>query len=223
MVVRVARQVASAERIHRVVVATDDQRIADACTAHEIESVLTSERCASGTDRVAEAFRALGEAFDRVINVQGDEPLIDPRDVDVLAALAADHPEAVTTLARPIRDRARFESPNVVKVVVAGDGRALYFSRAPIPHGSPDLGLQHVGIYGFSPEVLLRFTSSATSSLERGERLEQLRALEIGIPIYVARTVSERATIGVDTPEDLAAVLQEIGTFDGKRNAHVSQ
>lgn len=203
MIVRVARQVEAAERVTRVLVATDDDRIRNACATAGVDCVMTPKDCPSGTDRVAAAYRALGESYDHVINVQGDEPLIDPADVDVLAALAHRHPEAVATLARPLEDHA--ESAHVVKVVVAEDGRALYFSRAPLAGA-----LAHVGIYGFAPALLERFTKLPPSPLEQAERLEQLRALENDIPIRAARCVSTAPSIGVDTPEDVTAVLREL-------------
>lgn len=203
MIVRVARQVEAAERIGRVQVATDDRRILEACQTAGVDCVMTPSECSSGTDRVAAAYRTLGETYDHVINVQGDEPLIDPADIDVLAELCSRHPEAVTTLARPLEDDA--ESAHVVKVAAGEDGRALYFSRAPLAGA-----LAHVGVYGFAPAVLERFTALPPSPLERAERLEQLRALENGIPIRVARCVSTAPSIGVDTPEDVAAVLREL-------------
>ena len=207
MIVRVARQVERATKIERVIVATDDARIRAACEEASVACLMTPSECPSGTDRVAYAYRELGEAFDFVVNVQGDEPLIDPRDVDQVVLCLEARPEGIGTLARELED---LGAPNVVKVVTAPDGRALYFSRAPLAGA-----LAHVGIYGFSPNLLNRFVSMEPSRLERAERLEQLRALEAGIPIYVARCVSERPSIGVDTPEDVEIVLRELRKTHG--------
>jgi 3-deoxy-manno-octulosonate cytidylyltransferase (CMP-KDO synthetase) len=207
MIVRVARQVEQAKRIAKVVVATDDERIREVAANAGIAAVMTPSGCPSGTDRVAVAYRELGETYDFVLNVQGDEPLIDPRDIDQAALCLESHPGAIATLAR---ESAHLASPHVVKVVSAPDGRALYFSRAPLAGA-----LQHVGVYGFSPVLLDRFVSMEPSRLEKAERLEQLRALEAGIPIYVARCLSERPSIGVDTPEDVTLVLAELRKAHG--------
>jgi 3-deoxy-manno-octulosonate cytidylyltransferase (CMP-KDO synthetase) len=209
MVVRVARQVEAARTIERVVVATDDERIRAVCEQHGVDAVMTPPECPTGTDRVAYAYRELGADFDFILNVQGDEPLIDPRDLDRAVGCLEAHPEAIATLSRPLAPE-HLSSPNVVKVVTAPDGRALYFSRAPLAGA-----WQHVGIYGFAPALLNRFVSMEPSRLERQERLEQLRALEAGIPIYVAQCVSERPTIGVDTPEDVSVVLRELRKAHG--------
>ena len=136
-----------------------------------------------------------------------NQPLIDPRDIDQVVHTLEARPEGIATLARENSD---LSSPNVVKVVAAQDGRALYFSRAPLAGA-----LQHVGIYGFAPTLLNRFVSMEPSRLEKAERLEQLRAMEAGIPIYVARCLSERPSIGVDTPDDVAAVLRELRKSHG--------
>ncbi len=215
MVVRVARAAAAASRITRTLVATDDPRIEAAARAHGVEVVMTPADCPSGSDRVQAALMALaGPAPALVVNVQGDEPLLDPRDLDALVEAtlarreAAPGRELIGTLARPL-DPARFGEPSLVKVARALDGRALYFSRAPIPAGSA-APLLHVGIYAYAPEALRRFTALEPSPLERAERLEQLRALEHGIPIHVTLCVSERPSLGVDTPEDVAPVLAEL-------------
>jgi 3-deoxy-manno-octulosonate cytidylyltransferase (CMP-KDO synthetase) len=207
MIVRVARRVEQAERIARVIVATDDERIRAVSRDAGIACVMTPPECPSGTDRVAYAHRELGETFDFVLNVQGDEPLIDPRDVDQVARCLESRPDGIATLAR---EGQHLDSPHVVKVVAREDGRALYFSRAPLAGA-----LQHVGIYGFSPALLQAFVSLEPSRLEQAERLEQLRALEAGIPIYVARCLSERPSIGVDTPADVSLVLEELRKAHG--------
>ena len=216
MIVRVARQVVGADHIDKVVVATDDDRIVQVCEESGVQAVKTAALCASGTDRIAGAYRTLGERFNCIINIQGDEPLIDPRDVDALAECAYAHPEAIATLARPFTDPDRqLTDPHVVKVVAAQDGRAIYFSRAALAGA-----MQHVGAYAFTPELLEAFSSLAASPLERAERLEQLRALEQGIRIQVALCVSKDPTIGVDTPEDVEAVLQELASRRTRRTTH---
>ena len=213
MIVRVARQAASAARVDRVIVATDDARIAEVVEAHGFSVAMTPADCPSGSDRVAHAIRGLGGAPGLVVNVQGDEPLVDPRDIDRLVAAGLAHPEAICTLGRPA-DLAEVASPHVVKAVVAPGGRALYFSRAPIPHGEGP-HVQHVGLYAYAPDVLARFTALTPTPLERRERLEQLRALENGIPIHLEMCVSDRPSVGVDVPADLdrvRAILTRQGT-----------
>lgn len=212
MIVRVCRQAAKA-RLDAVYVATDDERIAHVVRGAGFAAVMTSPACASGSDRVAEVVRGLAEPVGVVVNVQGDEPLVDPRDIDALVDATVAHPEAIGTLARPLTDPERFTNPNVVKVVRAPSGRALYFSRGPIPYGldgASDGALQHVGLYAYHPGVLARFTALAPTPLERRERLEQLRALENEIPIHVTMCVSDRPSIGVDVPSDVEAVLEAL-------------
>lgn len=204
MVQHVVERVRRVPEIARVVVLTDDARIFDAVRAFGGEVELTPADCASGTDRIA--FAARNWQAQAVINVQGDEPLIDPDAVGRLARHLTEHPEEeMATLAAPL-PAGRFADPNAVKVVAAQDGRALYFSRAAIPHPRNVGGvspLLHVGIYGYRRDVLLRLAELAPSPLERTESLEQLRALEHGITIRVLRLHSVLAG-GVDTAEDLA-------------------
>ena len=217
MVVRVARR-AALSGADRVVVAADDERIVQACTAHGVEAVLTRTDHASGSDRLAEACRLLGldgEAL--VVNVQGDEPLIDPVLIGRCAGLLVQHPDCVmSTAAHPLRQAAELHNPNVVKVVLDAGGRALYFSRAPIPWwrdapagGDPTLceppPLRHIGLYGYRAGFLRGFPALAASPLERIESLEQLRVLWHGHRIAVHVTQDDPGP-GVDTPEDLARV-----------------
>jgi 3-deoxy-manno-octulosonate cytidylyltransferase (CMP-KDO synthetase) len=212
MVVRVARR-AAGSRARRVVVAADHAEIVDACAAHGVDALLTRGDHASGSDRLAEACGLLGLAGDDiVVNVQGDEPLIEPALIDGCAALLAERADCVvSTLAHPIHATSEFTDPNVVKVVLDRHGRALYFSRAPIPHrrdASPapaarDLGLRHVGLYAYRAAYLRAFARLEPSPLESIEALEQLRTLWHGE--HIAVLVSDAAAgIGVDTPEDLA-------------------
>jgi len=209
MIVRVARR-ASSSQASRVVVAADDAEIVAACAAHGVVALLTSPRHATGSDRIAEASDALGLADDEiVVNVQGDEPLIEPALIDACAALLAQERDCVmSTVAHAIHDRADFENINIVKVVLDARGRALYFSRAPIPWprdepASAPTALRHVGLYAYRTGFLRRFPRLAHSPLEDIERLEQLRVLWHGERIAVH--VSTLAPgVGVDTDADLA-------------------
>jgi 3-deoxy-manno-octulosonate cytidylyltransferase (CMP-KDO synthetase) len=205
MIEHVYTRVAQARGLDRVVVLTDDERIARAVEAFGGEWEMTPADCASGTDRIAWAARHWGAAA--VINIQGDEPLIDPEEVSRLAAHLAAHPQdPVVTLATPAAAE-EMANPNAVKVVLARDGSALYFSRSAVPYPRGEGGaapLKHLGVYGYQREALLRLADLAPTPLERSESLEQLRALENGIPIRVL--IVDRASIGVDTAEDLERV-----------------
>lgn len=215
MIVRVAERAARSGAA-RVVVAADDERIVQACAAHAIDALLTRRDHASGSDRLAEACERLGlDGSDIVVNVQGDEPLIDPALVARCAALLSARTDcAVATAAHPIVDAADHANPNVVKLVCDAEGRALYFSRAPIPcwRDAPALGalpepapLRHIGLYAYRAGFLRRFPTLPPSPLERIESLEQLRVLWHGERIAVQ--LSEEAPgPGVDTPADLARV-----------------
>ena len=216
MVVRVARRAAQS-KASRVVVAADDTEIVAACAAHGVASVLTSPHHPSGSDRLAEACEALALGDEEiVVNVQGDEPLIEPELIDACAALLAERPDCVmSTAAHAIESRADFENPNIVKVVLDAAGRALYFSRATIPwprdgaafdDGQARRGgfaLRHVGLYAYRVRFLRRFPLMSQSPLEEIERLEQLRVLWHGERIAVHVSDSKPA-IGIDTAEDLA-------------------
>jgi 3-deoxy-manno-octulosonate cytidylyltransferase (CMP-KDO synthetase) len=219
MVVRVARRASSASCARRGVVAADSAEIADACRLHGVESLLTSPDHATGTDRLAEAAAMLGLAANElVVNVQGDEPLIPPTIIDAVADLLADSADCeMATAAHPIHDAAEFFNPNVVKVVIDRAGRALYFSRAPIPwareafdasRASLPPGLdarRHIGLYAYRAGFLARFPNLPADPLEEIERLEQLRALAHGYRIAVL-TLAEALPPGVDTADDLELV-----------------
>ena len=204
-VVERARQ---ARSLSEVVVATDDARIAAAVRAFGGKVQMTAATHPSGTDRIAEVARDL--ACDLVVNIQGDEPLIVPAEIDAaVAPLLADAWIPMGTLACPLSVE-QAADPNAVKVVVGVDGFALYFSRAPIPYlrdghrGGVSPHLLHIGLYVYRREVLLRLAGLPPTPLEERERLEQLRALEHGIRIRVV--VTDHPSIGVDTPEDLERV-----------------
>ncbi|ARN20939.1 3-deoxy-manno-octulosonate cytidylyltransferase [Piscinibacter gummiphilus] len=222
MIVRVAQR-AALSGAARVVVAADDAEITAACSAHGVTSVLTRADHATGSDRLAEACEQLGlDGTDLVVNVQGDEPLIDPALIDACAAELVHRPECVmSTAAHPIDAVDEFRNPNVVKVVLDAAGRALYFSRAPIPwwrdgfaNGVTALPspapLRHIGLYAYQAGFLRRFPTLAASPLEAVESLEQLRVLWHGERIAVHVT-ADRPGPGVDTPEDLARVRALLG------------
>jgi 3-deoxy-manno-octulosonate cytidylyltransferase (CMP-KDO synthetase) len=218
MVVRVAQRAAQSGAA-RVVVATDDERIAGACAAHGVEALVTRADHATGTDRLAEAAAALRLADDAiVVNVQGDEPLLEPALVREVAELLARSPDAaIATACHPIADAAEAFNPNVVKVVLDAAGHALYFSRATIPWARDafaasrermpqDVPLyRHYGLYAYRVAFLRAFPALAPSPLERAEALEQLRALWHGFRIVVTVTHGTPAP-GVDTAQDLARV-----------------
>ena len=212
MVVRVCER-AQASGARSVVVATDDERILRAVEQAGYRGLMTRAGHPSGTDRIAEAAMALGLAPEEiVVNVQGDEPLIDSRLIaEVAAALERSGEASVSTAAHPIHDQAALANPNVVKVVLDAAGYALYFSRSRIPYPREAGGIwfRHAGIYAYRARFLKDFSSMKPSPLERTEALEQLRALWHGYRIAVA--VSEAAIPpGVDTPQDLEVVRKMI-------------
>lgn len=218
MVVRTARQAAQSQA-DRVLIATDHPDIIETATQHGLEALLTRADHPSGTDRLAEAVQAL--ALDDsaiIVNVQGDEPLVDPALIDAVAQLLQQHPDAaITTCAAPITDAETLFNPNAVKVVCGHQQRALYFSRAPIPWARDALAdgqrrlaqnlqaWRHIGLYAYRAGFLKIFPQLPPGQLERTESLEQLRALEQGFPIYVHLTTAHPAA-GVDTAQDLARV-----------------
>lgn len=223
MVVRVAQR-AARSRAARVVVAADDARIVQACAAHGVQALLTRTDHASGSDRLAEACALLALPDDAaVVNVQGDEPLIEPALIDAVADLLAARPEAPMSTAAHAIDRLEdFTNPNVVKAVLDAQGLALYFSRAPIawwrdgssrdgPRALPSPApLRHIGIYGYRAGFVRQFPLLAPAPIEQSEALEQLRALWHGhrIAVHVSATAP---AAGVDTPEDLARVRALFG------------
>jgi 3-deoxy-manno-octulosonate cytidylyltransferase (CMP-KDO synthetase) len=219
----VVERASQAVRLDVVAVATDDDRIRKACEAFGARVVMTRDDHPSGTDRVAEAAELL-EA-DVVVNIQGDEPMIDPVLIDrVAGVLCEDDAWDMATAAVPLGSDEALQSPDVVKVVFGEAGRALYFSRAPIPHvrdteESRELGAlifwRHIGIYGYRRSYLERLVKQPQSLLERAEKLEQLRALHMGARICVIQT--EEAGPGVDTPDDIEiaeAALGQAGLTD---------
>jgi 3-deoxy-manno-octulosonate cytidylyltransferase (CMP-KDO synthetase) len=218
MIVRVAQR-AALSGAHSVVVAADDESIVAACQAHRVRAILTRADHATGSDRLAEACEHLGlDGSDVVVNVQGDEPLIDASMIDACAALLVAHPDCVMgTAAHTLDSMADLDNPNVVKVVLDAAGHALYFSRAPIPwwrdgraagvQQFPEQAapLRHMGLYSYQAGFLRRFPTLPPSPLELIEALEQLRVLWHGERIAV-HVSDARPGPGVDTPDDLARV-----------------
>lgn len=213
LIQHVYEQVKRARSVDRVIVATDDDRIRQAVQSFHGEVMMTREDHASGTDRVAEVAHQLKAKV--IINVQGDEPQIEPEAIDQLASLMSQGHCQMATLAVPIRDRHLYDSPHCVKVVCDDQGRALYFSRSPIPHirdgnadfaSDPPVALQHLGIYAYRRDFLLGLAQHPVHPLESFEKLEQLRVLGMGVAISVG--VVSRAARGIDTPEDYAEFVQ---------------
>jgi len=221
MILWVVEKARQAKRTCEVIVATDDQRIFKAVNSFGGKAVMTSAEHVSGSDRIAEV--AFGLNCDIVVNVQGDEPLMPPENIDRVVQALVDHPDVpVSTLMVPIPSREEMADPNVVKVVVDKKGRALYFSRSPIPYcrdapfsekqkagedfSGPDGLFKHLGLYAYRRPFLLEFTRMKPTPLERAEKLEQLRILENGYPLQVVR--SEQDSIGVDCKEDLDKIEQ---------------
>ena len=217
------RRARSSARLSRLIVATEDARIVEACRGFGAEAMLTSARHPSGTDRVAEVVESAGESFDVIVNVPGDEPFVTGTSLDRLVEAFEHEPRPeMATLAEPLLQEDDLFDPHVVKVVTARDGRALYFSRSSIPFhrgtgvmppadfrsalaarpGGLAGYLKHQGIYAYTPAALFALRARPPSSLERDEGLEQLRALQAGFTILVLE--SDWRSLAVDTPEDLA-------------------
>jgi len=212
MVWHVYQRACRCPELNQIVLATDDVRIQQVADRLDIPVVMTRSDHKSGTDRVLEAARYLKVPRDAVVvNIQGDEPCLEPAMISELVRPFADEDVQVTTLVRKM-SAAEAESPDRVKVVFASDGRALYFSRAPIPYprqeeDSPDNANYwlHIGLYAFRMHALERFSDLSPSRLEKREKLEQLRLLENDIPIQVVKTI--HTSHGVDSPEDLEAAI----------------
>lgn len=212
MIEWVYRQTVKSRLIEKTIVATDDERIFKAVTKFSGEVVMTSAENRTGTDRIAEAVKNI--ETDIVVNVQGDEPLITPEVIDNVVQPILDNPELqMTTAACKIKKKNELDNPNVVKVTMDHQGHALYFSRSRIPHQNSNQETfstyKHLGIYSYRKVFLLHLTRLPQSSLEKAERLEQLRALENGYKVKVIKT--EYDGIGVDTKEDLEMVIKLIG------------
>ena len=210
---RVWERCERAKNLDAVIVATDDMRIAEAAFDWGAQVALTSASHCSGTDRIAEVARN-AKQFGFVINIQGDEPLVDPRLIDrVIKKLQEDRAIQIVTAAHRFENPADALSPHQVKVVVDRVGNALYFSRAPIPY-SGNAFLRHQGIYGFRRDILLQFVRWKPTPLERAESLEQLRALENGVKVHVL--ITAKGSPGIDTPADAEALEQKLAPAKGR-------
>lgn len=213
MIQRVYDQCLKATQLSRVVVATDDERILSAVHAFGGNAVMTAETHQSGTDRCMEALQLQSETFDAVVNIQGDEPFIRPEQIDQLVGLLQQHDAGIATLGHRMTDAEELLNANVVKLVCASDGRALYFSRQAIPYQRSVVAeqwiesypyLRHIGLYAYRAEVLKQICALPVSSLEKAESLEQLRWLENGFHIAVGVTPFQN--VGIDTPGDLEKI-----------------
>lgn len=232
MIQHVWERATKADKIEKVIVATDNKRVYNVVKGFGGEAVLTSKNHLTGTDRIAEVVRGLPFNTDMIVNIQGDEPLIEPEMIDqVVEILIDDLNASIGTLCRKIEDIKEIMDPNIVKVVFDKEGFALYFSRLPIPYyregqkarqegretieeGQDRVYYKHLGIYSYRRDVLLRLSSMRPTPLEKAERLEQLRALENGLRIKVGET--DRDTIGVDTREDIERVINRLKACSGR-------
>jgi 3-deoxy-manno-octulosonate cytidylyltransferase (CMP-KDO synthetase) len=212
LVQHVVEQARQCARVCEVIVAVDDARIVAALRPYETRCVMTAASHQSGTDRIAEVARSLPDQIDVIVNVQGDEPEIEPQIIDDLVARLETTDDDMATAATPFPDGADVNDPNLVKVVMGVDGRAIYFSRAAIPFRrdttwalNPAYYL-HLGIYAYRRDFLLQFASWQPTPCELTERLEQLRALEHGRSMYVLKV--QRATHGIDTPAQYAEFVK---------------
>ena len=205
-------QICQAKLPEKIIIAADDQKIADAAKSFGAECVLTSKDHKSGTDRIAEAVKDIDVEI--IINLQADEPEIDPADIDTLANLLLDNPEyQMATLTADFKNAEQIADANIVKVVTDNNNKAIYFSRSVIPYdrnadgiGETKQYLRHIGIYAYRKELLLKITSMPQSPLEKIEKLEQLRALENGFDILTAKV--NHTCDGIDTPEQYAEFVK---------------
>ena len=220
MICRVYDRASQAKTLAGVVVATDDERILRAVEDHGGRAMMTAKDHPTGTDRLAEVAEAYPDV-DLIINVQGDEPLIEPSLIDELGrAFDGDAELQMATVMTPMEDEAEQKNPNNVKVVTDKNGCALYFSRSLLPYPRNDAGTpvyKHIGIYAYRRDFLLAYAKMTPTPLERAESLEQLRALENGYKIKCIRTNAR--FVGVDTPEDLAKVNEIYRRMEGKEEA----
>jgi 3-deoxy-manno-octulosonate cytidylyltransferase (CMP-KDO synthetase) len=208
LIQRVYERAAKAARADAVYVATDDDRIVGHVLEFGGRVVRPEGDFATGTDRIAAALGLMDETFEQVVNVQGDEPLIDPGSIDRVIEVLQETGVDMATLACPLETDDEYHSRDVVKVVTDLAGDALYFSRRAIPYGSRAVARRHVGLYGYQSTVLQRLSGLAASPLEEAESLEQLRALQNGFKIRVLET--SKPHLGVDRPEDVGRVENEL-------------
>ncbi len=211
MIQRVYEQCVKTSILSDVIVATDDQRIAEHVVAFGGKVMMTADTHQSGTDRCAEVVLKYDGKCDAVINIQGDEPFIDPKQIELLASAFNDESTQIATLIKKISSEEEVRNPNVVKVIANKYNQAIYFSRSPIPYrrnpGVEITYFKHVGIYGYRKQILAEITQLSVSNLEQAESLEQLRWVENGYIIILKETDME--TIAIDSPDDLAQVLDK--------------
>lgn len=216
MIQHVWERASKSARLEELIIACDDERVVEAAKQFGAQVVLTSTGHMSGTDRIAEV--ADSKNADIVINIQGDEPLINPQVIDALVQALIDDPECqMATAVKSITDKPELDDPNVVKVVIDGDFNTLYFSRSPIPfnrdHDENIVYYKHLGIYSYRRDFLLMYAKLPKANLEQAEKLEQLRALEFGYRIKAV--ITDVDTVGVDTVKDLVRVeklLKQVST-----------
>lgn len=202
MIQRVYESAQTAKYLNRIIIATDDERISQAAEDLGAEVEMTSSRHNSGTERTAEVARKIEAPI--IINIQGDEPLLKGQMIDDLVECLQDETIPMATLITKVKDLGLLHDINIVKVIQDKEGFALYFSRSPLPFKASDHFFQHIGIYGFQKEFLLKFSALSPSRLEETENLEQLRALEYGYKIKVIET--QFPTLSIDTPQDIIKV-----------------
>lgn len=207
MIQRVYEQAKKADKLSEVVVATDDERIYNAVVGFGGKAVMTSTKHKSGTDRCCEVVDKIGNGFDAVINIQGDEPYINPLQINQIAELISDKDTQLASLCKPVYDEEELKSPNAVKVVFDKNGRALYFSRFAIPYLRNQIErtfYKHIGIYAYKCDVLKKVAALPQSGLELAESLEQLRWLENGYTVRMG--VTEFESFSVDVPDDIVKI-----------------
>ena len=207
MIQRVYEQTKKADRLTEVVVATDDERIYNAVVGFGGKAVMTSANHKSGTDRCCEVVDKIGNVFDAVINIQGDEPYINPQEINQIAELISDKDTQLASLCKPVYDEEELMSPNAVKVVFDKNGKALYFSRFAIPYLRNQIErtfYKHIGIYAYKCDVLKKVAALPQSGLELAESLEQLRWLENGYTVRMG--VTEFESFSVDVPDDIVKI-----------------
>lgn len=207
MIQRVYEQTKKADRLTEVVVATDDERIYNAVVGFGGKAVMTSTKHKSGTDRCFEVVDKIGNGFDAVINIQGDEPYINPQEINQIAELISDKDTQLASLCKPVYDEEELMSPNAVKVVFDKNGKALYFSRFAIPYLRNQIErtfYKHIGIYAYKCDVLKKVAALPQSGLELAESLEQLRWLENGYTVRMG--VTEFESFSVDVPDDIVKI-----------------
>lgn len=202
MIQRVYERAQTAKYLDHIIIATDDERIFQAAKSFGAEVRMTAANHNSGTERAAEIAETIDSTI--IINVQGDEPLLNGHMINDLVETLQDETIPMATLVNKIEDLSLIEDTNIVKVVSDKDGYALYFSRAPLPFQTPDYFWQHVGIYGYQRDFLLKFNRLPPSRLEKTEKLEQLRVLESGYRIKILET--SYPTLSIDTPQDIITV-----------------